>query len=157
MSVSAESFGFVAELVRDQSAIQLHPGKEYLVESRLLPLARAIAERHGYTVLDMRWIKPLDTNLLMREAATADLIVTLEEGATAGGAGSAVAEWLTAENLVKPLLIFGLPDYFVEHASRTQQLAEVGLTEAAMEQAILTRLSELGLTVPRAMAAESNS
>jgi 1-deoxy-D-xylulose-5-phosphate synthase len=109
----------------------------------LLATARSVAEKNGYGLYDMRWIKPLDHQLILQAAAQCDLIVTIEEGSAAGGAGAAVAEFLALQGLVKPLLLLGIPDQFVEHASREQQLAEVGLDAAGIERAIITRLQTL--------------
>ncbi|MCR6652446.1 MAG: 1-deoxy-D-xylulose-5-phosphate synthase [Cellvibrionaceae bacterium] len=109
----------------------------------LLTTGREVAEHNGYSLYDMRWIKPLDTQLVAQAAAQCDLIVTLEEGSTAGGAGAAVAEFLATEGLVKPVLLLGIPDQFVEHASRERQLAEVGLDTAGIERAISARLQTL--------------
>jgi len=107
----------------------------------LLPQAREVAEKYGYALYDMRWIKPLDADLVLHAAGQCELLVTLEEGAVAGGAGSAVAEFLTAEGLVKPLLQLGIPDQFIEHASRAQQLAALGLNTEGIEAAIKARLA----------------
>jgi 1-deoxy-D-xylulose-5-phosphate synthase len=115
----------------------------------LLATARSVAEKNGYSLYDMRWIKPLDHQLILQAAAQCDLIVTIEEGSTAGGAGAAVAEFLALQGLVKPLLLLGIPDQFVEHASREQQLAEVGLDAAGIERAIITRLQTLLPTTVR--------
>jgi 1-deoxy-D-xylulose-5-phosphate synthase len=109
----------------------------------LLVSARDIAERNGYSLYDMRWIKPLDTQLVSQAIAQCDLIVTLEEGSTAGGAGAAVAEFLATQGLVKPLLLLGIPDQFVEHASREGQLSEAGLDVDGIERAIAARLQDL--------------
>jgi 1-deoxy-D-xylulose-5-phosphate synthase len=115
----------------------------------LLATARSVAEKNGYGLYDMRWIKPLDHQLILQAAAQCDLIVTIEEGSAAGGAGAAVAEFLALQGLVKPLLLLGIPDQFVEHASREQQLAEVGLDAAGIERAIITRLQTLLPTTVR--------
>lgn len=109
----------------------------------LLPMAQVIAKKHGYTLCDMRWIKPLDTNLILQSIADCKLIVTLEEGVTAGGAGSSIAEFMASEGLVKPLLQLGLPDQFIEHASRNQQLSEAKLSQEKIEYRILERLSSI--------------
>ncbi|MBC6904035.1 1-deoxy-D-xylulose-5-phosphate synthase [Saccharophagus sp. K07] len=109
----------------------------------LLPEVQAVAEKYGYSVYDMRWIKPLDTQLILQAASQHDMIVTVEEGSIAGGAGAAVAEFLAAQATVKPILILGIPDKFIEHASRSQQLREVGLDRNGIEQAIAARLAKL--------------
>jgi 1-deoxy-D-xylulose-5-phosphate synthase len=69
--------------------------------------------------------------------------VTIEENSIMGGAGSAVSEFLARENLLKPVLHLGLPDYYVEHAKPVQMLAECGLNEAGIETAVRQRLSML--------------
>jgi 1-deoxy-D-xylulose-5-phosphate synthase len=87
----------------------------------------------------MRWVKPLDEALILELARTHGAIVTVEDNAIAGGAGSAVAEFLAAQNLQVPLLHLGLPDSYLEHASREQLLAEAGIDAAGIRAAILKR------------------
>lgn len=111
----------------------------------LLPEAQAIAQRRGFALCDMRWIKPLDTALIRQQLAQVSLLVSLEEGSIMGGAGSAVAEFLAAEGLVVPLLQLGLPDQNIDHARREQQLAKIGLDEAGIERQINERLALLGI------------
>ncbi|WP_322404027.1 1-deoxy-D-xylulose-5-phosphate synthase [Massilia luteola] len=79
------------------------------------------------TVADMRFVKPLDVDLVQRLARDHDCLVTVEEGCTMGGAGSAVAEALAEAGIVKPLLILGLPDRFIDHGDPAMLLASVGL------------------------------
>lgn len=79
------------------------------------------------TVVNMRFIKPLDAELLLRIAATHDLIVTVEDNAVLGGAGSAVTECLASHGVATPTLTLGLPDRFLSHGSRPEILAECGL------------------------------
>lgn len=110
----------------------------------LMPQAEAVARRRGFALCDMRWVKPLDGELIRQQLAHVRLIVTLEEGAVMGGAGSAVAEFLAAEGLVVPLLQLGLPDTNIDHARREQQLARVGLDETGIERQIDSRLTLLG-------------
>ncbi|MDR2155521.1 MAG: 1-deoxy-D-xylulose-5-phosphate synthase [Burkholderiaceae bacterium] len=107
----------------------------------LLYPALQAAERLRATVVNMRWAKPLDTALLLEVAAGHDLLVTLEEGAIMGGAGSAVAEALNAAGLTKPLLQLGLPDQFIEHGDPACLLASLGLDAAGIETAIRARLT----------------
>jgi 1-deoxy-D-xylulose-5-phosphate synthase len=123
----------------------VHTGAQVLIVNFgvLLPNARAVAERHGFCLLDMRWIKPLDTALIRQHLGACRLVVTLEEGQIMGGAGSALAEWLAAEGLVVPLLQLGLPDHYIDHARREQQLAQLGLDEAGIDAAIMARLARL--------------
>jgi len=105
------------------------------------PLAAALdaGSELGATVVDMRWVKPLDEALILELAHAHGAIVTIEDNAIAGGAGSAVAEFLTAQNLQVPLLHLGLPDAYLEHASREQLLAEAGIDAAGIRAAIIKR------------------
>ena len=93
----------------------------------LLHPALEAAEKLNATVVNMRWAKPLDVDLLLAVAAGHEALVTLEDGAIMGGAGSAVAESLSAQNLSTPLLHLGLPDQFVEHGDPAVLLADCGL------------------------------
>jgi len=108
------------------------------------PVATAlkVAEALDATVADMRFIKPLDEALIRQLAETHDYLVTVEENAIMGGAGSAVAEALAAMGLVKPLLHLGLPDRFVEPGDPAVLLARCGLDGAGMEFAIGQFISE---------------
>ncbi|MGB4346953.1 MAG: 1-deoxy-D-xylulose-5-phosphate synthase [Burkholderiaceae bacterium] len=92
----------------------------------LAPALKA-AEALNATVANMRFIKPLDAQLVAQLAASHELIVTIEEGAIMGGAGSAVAEALAAAGIVRPLLQLGLPDKFIDHGDVQQLLAQCGL------------------------------
>jgi 1-deoxy-D-xylulose-5-phosphate synthase len=109
----------------------------------MVPPALAAAELLDATVANMRWVKPLDVALLKKLAATHDALVTVEENAVMGGAGSAVAEALAAEGIEKPLLLLGLPDQFVDHGDTAKLLASVGLDAAGIERAIRARFGEL--------------
>lgn len=91
------------------------------------------------TVVNMRWVKPLDTALLLEVAQSHDALVTVEEGAVMGGAGSAVAEALHKAGVVKPLLQLGLRDEFIEHGDPAKLLALQGLDAAGIERAIGVR------------------
>ncbi|GGE55977.1 1-deoxy-D-xylulose-5-phosphate synthase [Halopseudomonas oceani] len=106
--------------------------------------ASKAAEALNATVANMRFVKPLDTQLIAELSASHDLLVTVEENAVMGGAGSAVNEWLLAEGINLPVLNLGLPDLYVEHAKPAEMLAECGLDAAGIENAIRTRLSRLG-------------
>lgn len=107
------------------------------------------AEELNATVADMRFVKPLDTVLVAQLAASHDLIVTIEEGAVMGGAGSAVAEALAAAGFVKPLLQLGLPDQFIDHGDAQQLLASCGLDAAGIIASVRERL---GSKEPRLVA-----
>ena len=108
----------------------------------LLYPALEAAERLNATVVNMRWAKPLDEALLQSVAQTHDALVTLEEGAIMGGAGSAVLEALQRMQLVKPVLQLGLPDRFIEHGDPAKLLAGVGLDAVGIEASIRARFAE---------------
>jgi len=94
------------------------------------------------TVANMRFIKPLDAALVLQLAATHDLLVTVEEGAIMGGAGSAIAEALSAAGVVKPLLQLGLPDKFIDHGDAPALLAQCGLDAAGIVASVTHRLGK---------------
>ncbi|SER43623.1 1-deoxy-D-xylulose-5-phosphate synthase [Giesbergeria anulus] len=102
----------------------------------LLYPALQAAQALDATVVNMRWAKPLDIELLLQVAAEHDLLVTLEEGAVAGGAGSAVLEALAAAKVQRPVLQLGLPDVFIEHGDPAKLLALQGLDAQGIEQAV---------------------
>ncbi|MBV2164305.1 MAG: 1-deoxy-D-xylulose-5-phosphate synthase [Comamonas sp.] len=105
----------------------------------LLYPALQAAEKLDATVANMRWAKPLDTELLLQLAASHDALVTVEEGCLQGGAGSAVLEALAQAGVVKPVLQLGLPDVFIEHGDPAKLLALQGLDAAGMENSIRQR------------------
>ena len=108
--------------------------------SLLYPALQA-AEALDASVVNMRWAKPLDEELLLQIAADHELIVTLEEGCVMGGAGSAVMECLAANGLSKSVLQLGLPDEFIEHGDPAKLLALQGLDAAGIEASIRKRLA----------------
>ena len=91
------------------------------------------------TVANMRFVKPLDVALVKQLAAEHDYLVTVEEGCIMGGAGSAVAEALAAEGIVKPVLMLGLPDQFIDHGDPVQLLKNVGLDATGIAASIEQR------------------
>jgi 1-deoxy-D-xylulose-5-phosphate synthase len=95
-----------------------------------------IADRLDATLVNMRFVKPLDEELVCRLARSHDCIVTLEENAIAGGAGSAVGECLAAHGIERPLHHIGIPDRFIEHGSREDCLVMAGLDAAGIERAV---------------------
>jgi len=105
----------------------------------MLPVAEEIGRELDLTVVNMRFIKPLDRSLLLELARSHAGFVTLEDNAVMGGAGSAVAELLAAEGIKLPIQHLGLPDAWLEHASREQVLAEAGLDAASVRAAVLAR------------------
>jgi 1-deoxy-D-xylulose-5-phosphate synthase len=111
-------------------------GLAILVFGSLLAPALQAAEKLNATVVNMRWVKPLDADLLMQIARSHERLVTLEDGCIMGGAGSAVSEALQAANLVRPLLQLGFPDEFIEHGDPAKLLALQGLDAAGIEKSI---------------------
>ena len=109
----------------------------------LLHPALQAAERLGLTVVNMRWAKPLDTELLLEVAARHEALVTVEEGSILGGAGSAVTEALNAAGVVKPVLQLGLRDEFAPHGDPAKLLALQGLDAAGIEASIQARFGDL--------------
>lgn len=99
--------------------------------------ALTVANAIDATVADMRFVKPLDTELLVQLAAEHDYIVTLEENSKIGGAGSAVLEALVQHNLTKPVLTLGIPDIVTEHGDTARLLAQMGLSAEKIQQQIL--------------------
>ncbi|MFC4157856.1 1-deoxy-D-xylulose-5-phosphate synthase [Chitinimonas lacunae] len=94
------------------------------------------AEAFDATVVNMRWVKPLDLALLRRIAETHERLVTVEENVVMGGAGSAVTEALNAMGVLRPVLQLGLPDHYVDHAEPVRQLADCGLDAAGITASI---------------------
>jgi 1-deoxy-D-xylulose-5-phosphate synthase len=113
--------------------------------SMVAPSMKA-AEGLNASVADMRFVKPLDVELVKRLAKDHDYLVTVEEGCTMGGAGSSVAEALAAEGVVKPLLILGLPDTFIDQGDPGVLLASVGLDAHGIAKSIRERF---GIGEPR--------
>jgi 1-deoxy-D-xylulose-5-phosphate synthase len=107
-------------------------GLVLLVFGTLLAPAQKIAERLDATVVNMRFVKPLDGELVIALAERHRGMVTIEENAVAGGAGSAVSELLSAAGLQLPMLRVGIPDRFIEHGSRDSCLAAAGLDAAGL-------------------------
>jgi 1-deoxy-D-xylulose-5-phosphate synthase len=105
------------------------------------------------TVVNMRFVKPIDTALITELARTHDAFVTIEEHSIMGGAGAAVSEALAAAGIAKPILHLGLPDRFIDHGEQAQLLALEGLNAAGIEQSIRTRFETLlAATGPRLVA-----
>jgi 1-deoxy-D-xylulose-5-phosphate synthase len=99
----------------------------------------AAGETLNATVANMRFVKPLDVELVKQLAADHDYFVTVEEGCIMGGAGAAVAEALAAEGIVKPVLMLGLPDKFIDHGDPAKLLSSVGLDAAGITASIKQR------------------
>lgn len=109
----------------------------------LLASALTAAEELDATVADMRFVKPLDTDLIDALADGHDLLVTLEENTIAGGAGSAVTEYLNQQNRWMPVLQLGLPDVFIDHGKHDQLLSDIGLDAKGIAASIRQRIALL--------------
>ena len=108
----------------------------------LLPEAAQVAEAMNATLVDMRFVKPLDEQLVLELAASHDALVTLEENAIMGGAGSGVNELLMAKRRVVPVLNIGLPDYFVSQGSQEEVRVDLGLDTAGIQRQIDVGLAQ---------------
>lgn len=117
----------------------------FLCFGTLLHPALEAAEKLDASVVDMRFVKPLDETLILEQLAQHSLIVTVEENTIAGGAGSAVNEFLHREGALVPVLNIGLPDTFQSHGSHSEMLAEAGLDAKGILQSVKNRLEKLAL------------
>ena len=93
----------------------------------LIATSQEVAQELDATLLDMRFVKPLDEDLMMEHSQDKKIIVTIEDGAISGGAGSAVSEWAQENKIKSQIVICGIPDKFIEHASREEMLEMTGL------------------------------
>ena len=117
-------------------ALEVRSGKDIAILSfgALLSQAITAADQLNATVVDMRWVKPLDEKMVLAIVERHTMIVTLEENAIAGGAGAGVNEFLAAQGLSPALLNLGLPDVFIEHGNQADQLAWTGLDSDGIVQ-----------------------
>ncbi|WP_448673694.1 1-deoxy-D-xylulose-5-phosphate synthase [Pseudoxanthomonas mexicana] len=113
--------------------------------------AEQVGRELGLTVVNMRFVKPLDRDLLLDLARNHQGFVTIEDNVVMGGAGSGVAELLNAEGITLPVLHLGLPDEFQHHASREDLLAEAGIDAAGIRGSVLKRWPPLAV-VPKTAA-----
>jgi 1-deoxy-D-xylulose-5-phosphate synthase len=111
-------------------------GLALLAFGALVEPAQKIADRLDATLVNMRFVKPLDEEQVLAVAARHRALVTIEENVVAGGAGSAIGELLAAEGVLRPLLHLGIPDRFIEHGSREECLAAAGLDLAGLTGAV---------------------
>jgi 1-deoxy-D-xylulose-5-phosphate synthase len=126
-----------AEIKRQGNTVAL------LAFGSMVPLAQEVGDKLDATVVNMRFIKPLDEALVLELAQSHDLLVTLDENAVAGGAGGAVTEALAANGLVTRVLHVGLPDRFLQHGAREDMLREAGLTADQVEALVRPHLERL--------------
>ena len=102
----------------------------------LLNEAKQVAEQYNYTLVDMRFVKPLDEKIVAELADSHQLLVTLEENAIQGGAGSAVNEYLQKIGKIRPLMMLGIPDFFIPQATQAEAYTELGLTAESITEKI---------------------
>ena len=93
----------------------------------LIATSQEVAEELDATLLDMRFVKPLDEDLITEHSKDKKIIITIEDGAISGGAGSAVSEWAQENKIKSQIIICGIPDKFIEHASREEMIEMTGL------------------------------
>lgn len=123
-------------LAADTNAERLTQPVAILAFGTLLYPALAAAEKLDATVVDMRFVKPLDEELILELAHTHQAFVTIEEGCIMGGAGSAVSEFLNQSGMSLPVLQLGLPDSFIDHGEQQSILASLGLDATGIEKSI---------------------
>jgi len=123
--------------------VQDGKGVAILAFGPVLAACREVGKVIGATVVDMRFVKPIDEALILDLAAGHDLLVTVEENAIMGGAGSAVNELLAQRNVVMPVLNLGIPDRYIDHAKPAEMLEACGLDADGIASAIQTRLKDL--------------
>ncbi len=130
-------------------------GTAFLVFGSLMEQVMPVAQERDATVVDMRFIKPLDTECIDKVAASHEHLITVEDGVLAGGAGSAVAEHLGV-NTNTNLLRLGLPDYYIDHGDRSEQLKVAGLDEDGIRQSVAKHCDVAGAarTATRKMSAK---
>ncbi len=129
-----------ADIVRRGKVIAI------LAFGSMLEAAGEVATQLGATLVNMRFVKPLDRPRIMEMAGTHALLVTVEENAIAGGAGSGVNELLSAAGLIVDILNIGLPDCFIEHGAREDCLAMAGLDRQGILGQITKRLKDIHVT-----------
>ncbi len=120
-----------ARLIREGSADVI-----FLNFGSLLHEARKVSENLNLTLIDMRFVKPLDKDILRKYLTNAKLFISLEDGSIAGGAGSSIQEFCSEENILIKSKLLGIPDKFIEHASRDEMIKEVGLTSMQIEKSL---------------------
>lgn len=128
-----------ARLVRESSAKKVAILSFGTALHDVLPCAEAI----DATVADMRFVKPLDESLIQQLAASHDLLVSVEDNVVAGGAGSAISEFLHQQGIQTQLLVIGLPDQFIKHGTQDEIRQELGLDAVGLEQRIRDKIAQM--------------
>ncbi|TWS19045.1 1-deoxy-D-xylulose-5-phosphate synthase, partial [Tsukamurella sputi] len=128
--------------ISDQPTATIEIGKSQLLKKGdnllvinvgpLITESTAVAEHFGATLLDLRFVKPLYQEMLLKLAQSHKAIITIEDGAIMGGAGSAINELLATNGIFMPIKHFGIKDYYPEHGEREEILADYGLTAEKM-------------------------
>jgi 1-deoxy-D-xylulose-5-phosphate synthase len=126
-----------AELIQQGSKVAL------LAFGTMVEPAKQVADKHGYTIVNMRFVKPLDTTLIESLANSHDLLITLEENSIAGGAGAGVMEHLSDRGIATPVRLIGLPDEYIEHGTREELLSQAKLDLAGIEEQISAAANEV--------------
>ena len=131
-------------------AREVRSGKQVAILNfgALLPHALLAANQLNATVVDMRWVKPMDTKIIETLAGEYDLLVTLEDNAISGGAGSGVNQCLVERHLLVGVLNLGIPDAFIEHGASEEQHAWIGLDGPGIERAIKAKLNSVSAYAP---------
>lgn len=142
--IGAELKDSVTESIPFGKAHLIQEGKDLLVINigPLIQNAQEVADYFGASLLDLRFVKPLDREMLLKLADTHKAIITIEDGAIMGGAGSAINELLAEEGIFMPIKHFGIKDYYPEHGEREEILAEYGLTTPQMIETTKAFLSK---------------
>lgn len=115
----------------------------FLAFGSMVNVVRPIAEKIDATLIDMRFVKPLDTEAVLKAADIHDLLVTAEEGVAAGGAGSAVLECLSGQGRTVPVLVKGIADRFIDHGDMAHIMKEAGIDAETIERDVRARLAAL--------------
>jgi 1-deoxy-D-xylulose-5-phosphate synthase len=123
------------------------PRVMFLAFGAMVTVALGAADQLGAAVCDMRFVKPLDEQAIREAAGAFDLLVTIEENVVAGGAGSAVAEFLAQEGITCPLMLLGLPDRYIEHGTPAESLEDAGLSLSGVVDAVRRRLGDSAVLV----------
>ncbi|MCD8505067.1 MAG: 1-deoxy-D-xylulose-5-phosphate synthase [Burkholderiaceae bacterium] len=150
--------GVGAKVTSDLSSVEIgkavvrRQGKRLalLVFGTLLPAAAKVADELDLTLVDMRFVKPIDESLLLELSKIHDGFVTIEEASVMGGAGSAVMETLNSNGVCLPVLQLGLPDEFIDHGDQNLLRSNVGLDEQGILQSVQKRFGKLFAAVSAA-------